>query len=205
MPQLEKIINDYLEDIGEYYNDWHSKGHVGKIDPYVAFTTVRDNWINQNKLKELISFIHLNWRSTDSSRFTDPLETYLIKTKQIDLFKFFWKTIITERITNLFTSVHELNKQANRISAYEISILDLSNFYISSKDANKDLTKLVGFHRQLTLIGLVRMKNGLIQAQEINEAATIQLIIDDIEQLNAPSLECIDYLSNKDQATIFAS
>ncbi len=205
MPHPEKIINDYLEDIGEYYSVWHSKGNVEKIDPYVAFTSVRDNWIKQNKLKELISFIHLSWQSTDSSRFTEPLETYLINTKQIVLFKFFWKTIIIERITNLFTSLHELNKQANRISAYEISKLDIGNFYISSKDANKDLTKLVAFHRQLTLVGLVRMKNGLVQAQEINEAAKIQLIIEDIEQLNAPSLDCIDYLSKKDQTTIFAS
>ncbi|MFI5406576.1 MAG: hypothetical protein ACHQ1D_08700 [Nitrososphaerales archaeon] len=194
-----------MEDIGEYYSVWYSKGNVEKIDPYVAFTSVRDNWIKQNKLKELISFIHLSWQSTDSSRFTEPLETYLINTKQIVLFKFFWKTIIIERITNLFTSLHELNKQANRISAYEISKLDIGNFYISSKDANKDLTKLVAFHRQLTLVGLVRMKNGLVQAQEINEAAKIQLIIEDIEQLNAPSLDCIDYLSKKDQTTIFAS
>ncbi len=193
----DKIFDDYLGDIGQYYTDWYANGNVDKIDPYVAFTTVRNNWINQNKLKELISFIHTGWPSSDSSRFTEPLEIHLIKTKQIALFKYFWKTIITERITNLLEALNELSNQTNSINAYEISLMDISNFHVHSKDAKKDLNKLVAFHRRLTLIGLTRMKAGLIQAQELSDVVTIQTIIDDIEQLIAPSRESMDYLSRE--------
>ena len=93
--------SNFLDDLNDFYVERKSKGIVEKISNDDALAVVRDKWIQQGKLTELISFIHTNWDSGNCDEFIEPFSALLIDTKQADLFKTLWIKIIKYRLTAL--------------------------------------------------------------------------------------------------------
>jgi hypothetical protein len=179
----------FLDDLNDFYKDRKAKGLTKSIHPDEALAVVRDNWIQQGKLTELISFIHTNWDSGNCDDFIAPLEILFLDTNQTEAFKLLWTKIIKYRLTALWTSLDDLKRQTKKIDLKEITSIDTSNFNMFSRDSYKDLKRVLAFRRQFAIDGLTKMKNGLEKLRQTDDTIKIQLLIDDIISLKHSSLK----------------
>ena len=179
----------FLDDLNDFYKNRQSEGVTEKIHPDSALAAVRDQWMQQGKIKELISFIHANWDSGNCDDFIKPLEEHLIKTKQVDTFKALWTRILKYRLTDLWSSVSDLKAQSKKVDLSEVSSIDTSDFNVFSKESYRDIKRVVAFRRHFTLEGLTRLRAGLLALDENEKATEIQSIISDIEVLRRPKVK----------------
>jgi hypothetical protein len=173
----------FLDDLNDYYKDRKSKGIIEKISNDDALAAVRDKWIQQGKLTELISFIHTNWDSGNCDDFIEPLTTVLIDTQQTELFKTLWTKIIKYRLAALWTALDDLKGQIKKIDLTEIISIDTANFNMFSRDSYKDLKRVLAFRRQFGIDGLTKMKNGLLSLNQIDESTKLSNFINDVSNL----------------------
>jgi hypothetical protein len=173
----------FLDDLNEFYVDSKSKGINENISNDDALAAVRDQWIKQGKLTELISFIHTNWDSGNCDDFITPLEALLIETKQLEFFKLLWTKIIKYRLTALWASFDHLRRQTKNIDLREIISIDTSTFNMFSTDSYKDLKRVLAFRRQFVIDGLTKVRNGLLSLNQIDDLNRVSNFIIDISNL----------------------
>ncbi|WP_153799696.1 hypothetical protein [Foetidibacter luteolus] len=175
----------FLNELNSFYIDRKAKGLVDKIANDEALAVIRDKWMREGKLAELISFIHTNWDSGNCDDFIEPLQSLLISTNQVELFITLWTKIIKYRLTALWTSLSDLRKQENKINLTEIVSIDTSNFNMFSKDSYKDLKKVVAFRRWFAIDGLTKVQKGLLALNQIEESEKIINIMTNVRNLKS--------------------
>lgn len=173
----------FLDDLNDFYVDRKAKGIVEKISNDDALATVRDQWIQQGKLTEIVSFIHTNWDSGNCDEFIQPLTVLLIDTKQIDLFKTLWIKILKYRLTALWNTLDDFKKHTKTVDPTEIAAIDTSNFNMFSKDSYKDLKRVLAFRRQFSIDGLTKFRDGLLKLNQTNDANKLDGFINDFRNL----------------------
>ena len=173
----------FLDDLNDFYLDRKAKGVVEVISNDDALAAVRDQWIQQGKLSELVSFIHTNWNSGNCDEFIQPLTVLLIDTKQIDLFKTLWVKILKYRLTTLWSSLADLKTQTKDLDLTEIAAINTSNFNMFSKDSYKDLKRVLAFRRQFAIDGLTKFRNGLLTLNQTDDAIKLSSFINGISNL----------------------
>jgi hypothetical protein len=179
----------FLDDLEVFYRDRKLQGITDKIPSDYALVAVRDKWIQQGKLTELISFIHTNWDSGNCDEFIEPFEDLLIKTKQVDLYKQLWTKILKYRLSALWSSLDDLRANYKQVDAAEIASINTSDFNIFSKDSYKDLKQVVAFRRRFAIDGLTKMKLGLLELGDLEAASKVQMTIDKVEDLKRSTLK----------------
>lgn len=135
----------FLDDLNVFYKSRLAEGVTEKIDPDIALAAVRDQWMQQDKIKESISFIHTNWDSGNCDEFIKPLEEHLVKTNQADTFKALWTRILKYRLSDLWSSGSALKAQSKGLDLGEISSIDTSDFNMFSKESYRDLKRVIAF------------------------------------------------------------
>jgi hypothetical protein len=170
----------FLDDLNDFYKDRKANGIVDKISNDDALAVVRDKWIHEGKLTELISFIHTNWDSGNCDDFIEPLTALLIDTKQVDLFKTLWIKVLKYRLTALWNSLDDFKRQTGNIDPTEIAAIDTSNFNMFSRDSYKDLKRVLAFRRQFAINGLTKFGNGLLALNQTNDASKLSSYINDV-------------------------
>lgn len=173
----------FLDDLNNFYIDRKSKGIFEQISNDNALAAIRDKWIHQGKLTELISFIHTNWDSGNCDDFIEPLTALLIETNQADLFKTLWIKIIKYRLTALWTSFNDLKVQGKNIDLPEIAAIDTSNFNMFSRESYKDLKRVLAFRRQFAIDGLTQFKNGLFILNHTADSNKLSNFINNVSNL----------------------
>jgi hypothetical protein len=173
----------FLDDLNDFYVDRKAKGIVEKISNDDALAAVRDQWIQQGKLTELVSFIHTNWDSGNCDEFIQPLTVLLIDTKQIDLFKTLWIKILKYRLTALWSSFADLKTQTKNVDLTGIAAIDTSNFNMFSRDSYKDLKRVLAFRRQFAIDGLTKFRTGLLELNQTDDANKLADFIKDVSNL----------------------
>jgi hypothetical protein len=173
----------FLDDLNDFYIDRKAKGTVEKISNDDALAAVRDKWIQQGKLTELVSFIHTNWDSGNCDEFIQPLTVLLIDTKQVDLFKTLWIKILKYRLTALWNSFADLKAQSKNVDLTEIAAIDTSNFNMFSRDSYKDLKRVLAFRRQFAIRGLIKFRIGLLELSQPDDANKLADFINDVSNL----------------------
>lgn len=170
--------SQFLDDLNDFYKERRLSGNAKPIGNDEALAVVRDRWLEQGKLVELVSFIHTNWDSGNCDDFIRPLEVHLIDTNQSELFRLMWTKIIKYRLSALWKTLKACRE---RIDVSEIVAIDTSDFNMFSRESYKDLKKVLAFRRQFVLDGLNKMKDGLIQLNQ--GTAEINQMIEDISVL----------------------
>lgn len=173
----------FLDDLNDFYIDKKLQGIVEKISDDDALAAVRDKWIQQDKVTELISFIHTNWDSGNCDDFIEPLTVLLIETKQIDSFKTLWVKIIKYRLTALWTSVDDLKRQNKKIDLNEITSIETFEFNIFSRDSYNDIKKVLAFRRQFAIDGLTKLRSGLLALNQTADANNLSYFINHVSNL----------------------
>ncbi|HEV7333643.1 MAG TPA: hypothetical protein VGN63_21595 [Flavisolibacter sp.] len=179
----------FLDDLEEFYTDRKLKGTAEKIQNDEALAAVRDKWIQQGKLTELISFIHTNWDSGNCDEFMEPFENLLIRTKQVDLYKQLWTKILKFRLSALWTSLDDLKANSKKVDTTEIASINTSDFNMFLRDSYKDLKRVVAFRRHFAIEGLTKMKLGLIELGDFEAASKVQTTIDKVNDLKRSTLQ----------------
>jgi hypothetical protein len=173
----------FLDDLNDFYKRRRTSGDKETISNDLALAAIRDKWISENRLKELVGFIHENWDSGNCDEFMKPLEIILIETGQSDLFKSLWTKIIRCRLSKLWDSVSDLNQRIPAINLQEISSIDVSDFNMFSKESYKDKQKVLAFHRAFSLAGLQKMKEGLSTLEMHDDVCQIENITKEVSLL----------------------
>jgi hypothetical protein len=173
----------FLDELNDFYINRKVNGIVEKISNDDSLAAVRDQWIQQGKLTELVSFIHTNWDNGNCDEFIQPLTLLLIDSKQIDLFKTLWMKLLRYRLTALWGSFSDLKKQNTNLDITEISAIDISNFNMFSIESYNDLSRVVAFRRQFAIDGLTKFKNGLLALNQTDEANKILSFINEVSNL----------------------
>jgi len=176
----------FLDDLNDFYKDRKAKGIVDKTSNEEVLAIIRDKWIREGKLTELISFVHTNWDSGNCDEFIQPLTTLLIETKQVELFKTLWIKILKYRLTALWNSFGDLKRQTKNIDPTEIASIDISDFNMFSIDSYKDLKRVVSFRRQFAIDGLTKFRDGLLQLNQTKDSKTVSIIITNVKNLKRP-------------------
>lgn len=172
-----------MDDLNDFYKERKANGLVDKISNDDALAIVRDKWIKEGKLTELISFIHTNWDSGNCDDFIEPLTALLIETKQVDLFKKLWIRVLKYRITSLWNTFDDFKKQAKNVDPTEIATIDTSNFNISMRDSYNDLKRVLAFRRQFTVDGLTKFRDGLLKLNQKNDSNKVINFITNVNNL----------------------
>lgn len=173
----------FLNDLNDFYLERKTKGIVEKISNDEALAAVRDLWIQQGKLIELVSFIHTNWDNGNCDEFIQPLTVLLIDTNQIDLFKILWVKVLMYRLTALWSSFADLKTQTKNLDLTEITAIDTSNFNMFLRDSYEDLKKVLAFRRQFVINGLTKFRNGLLALNQTDDANKLSSFINDVSNL----------------------
>lgn len=176
----------FKKDLNDFAKDRKKRGLTEKIPLEVSLAVVRDKWLIQNKIKELIAFIHTNWDSGNCDEFIAPLESLLIRTHQVETYKFLWAKIIKHRIRNLWTSIKELKSAYKIVNLNEIDSIDVSGLNSFSTDIS--IKQRVAFRRYFVIAGLIKMKQGLTTLHDKDGANQIQSDIEYIKILKRPKL-----------------
>lgn len=179
----------FLDDLEQFYRDRKLKGIAEKLPNDDALAAVRNKWIQQGKLAELISFIHTNWDNGNSDEFIAPLENLLIKTKQGDLYKQLWTKLVKHRLSALWASLDDLKASLKTVDATEVASINTSDFNMFSRDSYKDLKRVVAFRRRFAIEGLTRMKLGLTELGDFEAASKVQTTIDKVNELKRSTLK----------------
>ena len=183
-PLTMSNYSQFLDDLDSFYKNRRLNGIAVEISSEAALAAVRDKWIEQGKLPELVSFVHTNWDSGNCDDFIRPLERILIETNQANLFKLLWTKIIQYRVSALWSSLRDLKASGEGVDLEEIQSIDTSDFNMSSRDAYHNLKKVLAFRRQFAIDALSKMKKGLVQ---LNQATgDVAQMIDDVSVLKRP-------------------
>ena len=159
----------YLQ-FGFEVNEYYKKRKDENIGENV-YNIIRDQWIADGRLKELISFILENWDSGNCDEFMKPLVDILLKNGDVNLFKRLWKGIIRYRVEKVWHYSSALKKHSPEMSVEDLNKINLSDF--NQFSANEDIHRRVAFSRQFTLNGISEFINGLKllnQTEEIERA-----------------------------------
>jgi hypothetical protein len=173
----------FLDDLNDFYKDRKAKGIHDKISNDDALSVVRDKWIQEGKLTELISFIHTNWDSGNCDDFIEPLTALLIDTKQVDLVKTLWIKVLKYRLTALWNSLDDFKRQTKNVDPTEIAAIDTSNFNMFSRDSYKDLKRVLAFRRQFAVDGLTKFRDGLLKLNQTDDSNTVSNFITNVKNL----------------------
>ena len=173
----------FLDDLNEFYKDRIAKGVVDKISNDDALAFIRDKWIQEGKLTELISFIHTNWDSGNCDDFIEPLTALLIDKKQVHLFKTLWSKVLKYRLIALWKSMDDLKSQTENINLLSITAIDTSDFNMYSKDSYKDLRRVLAFRRRFAIDGLTKFRNGLLTLNQKDDVSKLSNYIDNVSRL----------------------
>ena len=173
----------FLDDLNDFYLDRKTKGIVEKISNDDALAAVRDLWIQQGKLTELVSFIHTNWDSGNCDEFMQPLTGLLVDTKQIDLFKTLWVKILKYRLTALWSSFADFKTQTKNFDLTEITAIDTSSFNMFSRESYKDVKRVLAFRRQFAIDGLTKFRKGLLELNQTDDANKLLGFINEVSNL----------------------
>ena len=173
----------FLDDLNNFYTDRKLKGIAEKISNDDALAAVRDKWLDQGKLTELISFIHTNWDSGNCDDFIEPLAALLVRTNQIDIYKILWIKIIKYRLTALRISVNDLKRQSKTIDMTEIEGIDTSTFKMFSRESYTDLKRVLAFRRQFAIDGLTKFRVGLLTLNQTDDSRIVSNFINEVMNL----------------------
>lgn len=173
----------FLDDLEVFYRDRKLKDITNKIPNDDALAAVRDKWMEQGKITELISFIHTNWDGGNCDEFIKPLETLLISTKQVDLYKHLWTKLLKYRLYALWSSLDDLKASSKHVDIAEIASIDTSDFNMFSRDSYKDSKRVVAFRRRFAIEGLTKMKLGLMELEDFEAASKVNTTIDKVNDL----------------------
>lgn len=177
----------FLDDLEDFYRTRKLAGSTDRISSDEALSAVRDKWIKQGKLLELVSFIHTNWDSGNCDDFIRPFEAFLVDTNQHEIFRLLWTKIIKYRLSALWTSLKGLKAGTNTIDLSEIIAIDVSDFNMFSRDSYDDLKRVLAFRRKFSLDGLERMKEGLTQ---MNQGTwELEQMIEQVSVLERPKVK----------------
>ena len=153
----------FLDESGDL-NDWRRKNNLPDQHYEKTFADLRDIWIKDKRYSELIAFIHENYDSGQWDEFFEPLEKHLIGNKLGKEFIKFWKGILRHR----FSSLWDWNKRFHQKTKY----------WEGSKETNK--------YQKLTLEGLYRFKQGLIELGAEQEIEKTNELIKTVDKLEKP-------------------
>lgn len=153
----------FLDESGGL-NDWRKKNNLPDQHYEQTFADLRDIWIKDKRYSELIAFIHENWDSGQWNEFFEPLEKHLIENKQEKEFIKFWKGILRHR----FSSLWDWNKEFGRKTEYW--------------DGSKKTFEC----QKLTLEGLYRFKQGLVELGAQQEIEKTNDLIKTVDKLEKP-------------------
>lgn len=172
-----------MDDLNDFFIDRKARGITDKISNDDALAAVRDKWIQQGKLAELISFIHTNWDSGNCGDFIKPLTALLIDTNQVDLFKTLWIKVLKYRLTALWNSLDNFKRQTKNVDLKEIVAIDVLNFNMFSRESYKDLKRVLAFRRQFALEGLTKFRDGLLELNQSDDSTKLSNFIINVSNL----------------------
>lgn len=153
----------FLDESGDL-NEWRKKNNLPNQHYEKTFADLRDIWINNKRYSELIAFIHENWDSGQWDEFFEPLEKHLIENKLEKEFIKFWKGILRRR----FSSLWNWNKEFGRKTEYW------------------DGSRKTFEYQKLTLEGLYRFKQGLVELGAEQEIEKTNELIKTVDRLEKP-------------------
>lgn len=173
----------FLDDLEVFFLDRKLKGLTDQIPNDHALAAVRDKWMEQGKIAELISFIHTNWDSGNCDEFIEPLENLLIRTKQVELYKHLWTRLLKYRLSALWSALDDLKASSKHVDMAEIASIDTSDFNMFSRDSYKDLKRVVAFRKRFSIEGLTKMQSGLIELDDFEAASKVKTTIEKVNDL----------------------
>ncbi len=153
----------FLDESGDL-NEWRRKNNLPNQHYKKTFGDLRDIWIKDKRYSELIAFIHENWDSGQWDEFFEPLEKHLMENKLEKEFIKFWKGILRHR----FSSLWDWNKEFGRKTEYW--------------DGSKKTFEC----QKLTLEGLYRFKQGLVELGAEQEIEKTNELIKTVDKLEKP-------------------
>jgi hypothetical protein len=161
----------FLDDLNDFYKDRHERGILESPSLEEAEFAVRDKWLKDGRIKELVSFTLENWDSGNCDDFIKPLVEALITNNDFNLFKRLWKGILSHRARKAWLYFSTLEKSFPKLKGEDLNKIDVSNFnQFSSKE---DLRRTAAFRRQFALNGISEFICGLEllkQADEVERA-----------------------------------
>jgi hypothetical protein len=84
----------FLNDLNAFYKEDANKG----IHYETAWGIVRDTWIKDGRLEELVKFLLTNWNEGNCDQFIAPIERHLKVTRNQELFVKMWRGILKNRL-----------------------------------------------------------------------------------------------------------
>ena len=174
--------NKFLDEAGDL-SEWRKKNNLPDQNYERTFENLRDQWIKDNRLSELISFIHENWDSGQWTDFFAPLESHLLKNKLTNEYKRFWKGLIRRRTNDLWDLLKDVDKEVVFCS----ESASKKGFFIRlfSKKLSPIEQRTIDKRRE-TLLGLQSYLEGLKQLGEISEVSNTETVIRSVRTLEKP-------------------
>jgi hypothetical protein len=169
----------FLDDVNAYMV-WCDKNNIKHKDTDRYFDHVRDKWIEEGRIKELISFILENWDSGNCDDFIPPLETYLVTHKETSLFKRLWKGIIRYRLEKLWDYADK------EYDLKRLDKIDVSKFNMFRTESYNDPERVVAFQRKFSLAAIDKYMKGLEELGENEEVERILSIRNNVVILQRP-------------------
>jgi hypothetical protein len=153
----------FLDEVGQYFEE-RKKSNLPEQTWDQNEIYIRDKWIKENNLIELISYIHESYDNGQWDEFLEPLEKHLIENKLEKEFIKFWKGILRHRFTLLWDWKKEFGRK--------------TEFW--------DGTKKTFECQKFTLEGLYRFKQGLTTLGAEEEIKKTNDLIETVVKLEKP-------------------
>jgi hypothetical protein len=144
--------------------EWRKKNNLPDQHYRKTFADLRDIWIKNGRINELIAYIHENFDGGQWDDFLEPVEDYLLENKLEKEYIKFWKGILRHR----FRSLWDWNKNFNN-----------KNEYWNGAQKTFECQKF-------TLEGLFRFKKGLIRLEIEDEIYKVDELIKSVDKLEKP-------------------
>ncbi len=156
-----KFIDELGMLISEYDKEYPGNDH--DLDFYQGL--LRDKWIKEGRITELISYIHENWDCGNPDDFIPPLEKFLLSQKHSKSFIRLWRGIIKIRLKDLWYYLRESKKNGDQYPIFK-----------------EHLKK----QQKVTLKGISKFEAGLNELNDSHELQYVKLTKITVTALEQP-------------------
>jgi hypothetical protein len=148
----------FLDALNEFYKN--NPGYQGSMEQ--AQCNVRDRWITEGKLKELVAFTIENFDTGGGDWFFKPISDVIVQEKNLPLFKQLWRGVIRIRLERVWNCLHTQTK-GRLWGGDPLNIL-----------------------QQSALEALTTFKSGLSVLDDAPEIERVRAIYESVEKLKRP-------------------
>ncbi|MET0792720.1 MAG: DUF4240 domain-containing protein [Polyangiaceae bacterium] len=119
---------------------------------------VRDVWLGQRRLSELVSFTVQNWDCGNGDEFMRPIIEALVEARQVGLLKMLLTSVIQQRCEQLAPYVEK------GLSWRDLDTIDVTGFNMFATSSYEDHLRAAAFHRRYTLEAFDTLRSALARA-----------------------------------------